>query len=90
MGRFEDHMNMLIKMTKIANPVGDMAMMRVRLLNMANAQIIATRPQITVEIWGTQANVTWQMTILDRCQIHIDQTFLEHSPRWQVGFVEIA
>ena len=90
MGIFEDHMNMLIKMTKIANPAGDLAEMMDRLHNLTQAQIIAIRPHITVEIWGSQDNVDWQMTFLDRCQICIDQTFLVNSPRWQIGYVEIA
>ena len=93
MNRFEDHLNMLIKMTKIANPqmiVGSMQMMRRRLRDMSEAQIVAIRPQITIATWGSQENVDWQMTFLDRCQGCIDQTFLEHSPRWQIGYVEIA
>ena len=89
-GKFEDHLNMLIKMTKIANPAGDLALLRDRLDNICRAQMMAIRNSITPETWGSQAIVDWQMTFLNRCQICIDQTFLVNSPRWQIGYVEIV
>ena len=89
-GRFEDHLNMLIKTTKIANPTGGLEMLRSRLEGIATAQINANRNQMTLEIWGTQEILDWQMTFLDRCVVHVGHTFLVNSPRWQIGYVEIV
>ena len=89
-GKFEDHLNMLIKMTKIANPAGDLAQMRCRLENICEAQTIAVRNSITVAEWGSQENVDWQMTFLNRCQNCTNITFVVNSTRWQIGYVEIC
>ena len=90
MSTFEDHMNLLIKMTKISNPTGDLAEMRVRLHNICNKQITDFRPEITIATWGSQDNVDWQISFVDRCQISIDSVFQEDSARWQIGYTEIA
>ena len=81
---------MLIKMTKIANPLGEMAMMRQRLEDIVTLQITGARQQITIELWGNQQTVDWQMNFLQQCEIHIVKTFLVHSPRWEISFVEIC
>ena len=83
-------MNMLIKMTKIANPAGDLEQMRVRLGNIVRAEIIDVRFQIAAEIWRSSGTVDWQLTFLNHCQTSIDQAFQVDSPRWQIGYVEIA
>ena len=87
---FEDHMNLLIKMTKICNPTGHLAEMRVSLHNICNKQITDFRPEITIATWGSQENVDWQISFVDRCQISIDSVFQEDSARWQIGYIEIA
>ena len=88
--KFEDHLNMLIKMTKIANPAGDLVQMRFRLETICEAQMIAVRNSITVAEWGSQENVDWQMTFLNRCQNFINITFVVNARRWQIGYVEIC
>ena len=90
MRTFEDHMNLLIKMTKISNPAGDLAEMRSRLHIMCDMQIMDVRYEITIATWGNQANVDWQISFLDRCQICMNEAFLVDSPRWQIGYIEIA
>ena len=89
-GKFEDHLNMLIKMTKIANPAGDLDVMRYRLNHICDRQMLVVRNSITVATWGSQENVDWQMTFLNRCQNLINLTFLVNSPRWKIGYVEIC
>ena len=89
-GKFEDHLNMLIKMTKISNPAGDLAQMRCRLENICETQMIAVRNSITVGDLGSRENVHKQMTFLDRCSECINITFAVDSTRWQIGYVEIC
>ena len=83
-------MNMLIKMTKMANPAGDLNQIRLRLENICEVQMIAVRHSISVAEWGSQENVDWQMTFFDRCTNCINSTFAVDSPRWQIGYVEIC
>ena len=83
-------MNMLIKMTKIANPAGDLAQMRFRLETICEAQMIAVRNSITVGDLGSHENVRRQMIFLDRCSEFINITFAVDSTRWQSGYVEIC
>ena len=88
--KFEDHLNMLIKMTKIANPAGDLVQMRYRLETICEAQMIAVRNSITVGDLGSHENVRRQMIFLDRCSEFINITFAVDSTRWQIGYVEIC
>ena len=90
MRAFEDHMNLLIRMTKIRNPGCDLAEMRVRLHNICDTQITAFRQEITITSWESQDNVDWQISFVDRCQTSIDNAFEEDSARWQIGYIEIA
>ena len=89
-GKFQDHLNMLIKMTKAANPAGDLNLLRDRLDKICREHMMAIRSSITPQTWGSQAMVDWQMTFLNRCQNCINTTFFVNSPRWQIGYVEIV
>ena len=89
-GKFQDHLNMLIKMTKAANPAGDLNLLRDRLDKICREHMMAIRRSITPQTWGSQAMVDWQMTFLNRCQNCINTTFFVNSPRWQIGYVEIC
>ena len=89
-GKFQDHLNMLIKMTKAANPAGDLNLLRDRLDKICREHMMAIRRSITPQTWGSQAMVDWQMTFLNRCQNCINTTFLVNSSRWQIGYVEIC
>ena len=89
-GKFQYHLNMLIKMTKTANPAGDLNLLRDRLDKICREHMMAIRRSITPETWGCQAIVDWQMTFLNRCQNCINTTFFVNSPRWQIGYVEIC
>ena len=90
MRAFEDHMNLLIKLTKISNPTGDLGEMRVRLHIICDMQIMDFREEITIANCGSQANVNWQISFIHRCQMSICEAFKPDSARWQIGYIEIA